>query len=223
MTRGRVYRETVTARTLHRTMTFHAVSERPRMLSRQPHAQARLSRPPPSAFPRFTLTVLVIGFISALSQMLALAQAQTPIVIAGNDSISVAILITGQCVIFLTTIVGLIASWFRETRNRKWDLEDRQVLAAKVQTQVDLTRDALHDKTEEVRVQHAKATEALGRKIDENTEISRSAFHEANDVNTKLLDVRTEIARLTAMFLSDTRQREEFFRLATERKPHDQT
>jgi len=182
---------------------------------------ATLSRPPP-ACSRVTLAMLVIAACSALGQMIVL-QAQTvpplPIVVAGNESaISIWVLVTGQCVIFLTTIVGLIASWFRENRNRRWDLEDRQVLAAKVQTQVDLTRDALHNKTEEVRVQHAAQAHELGRKIDENTEISRNAFTEANDVNRKLLSVEQEIARLAAMFLSDSHHREEFFRRAVERK-----
>ncbi len=168
------------------------------------------------------MTVLAIGLVSAVSQLVVLqAQAPTPLVpviVGMTDSVSVVVLVAGQSVIFLTTIIGLLASWFRENRNRRWDLEDRSALAVKVQSQVDHTRMALHDKTEEVRVQTAQQAHKLIQKIDENTEISRGAFAEANAVNLKLLEVKQEIARLTNMFLTDTHQREEFYQQAAERK-----
>lgn len=87
--------------------------------------------------------------------------------------------ITGQIIILITTILGFIYTVYRENRNRRWDLEDRE-----------RARKELADKLE---IQHAKVADKVNAdqkviidKIQENTEISVSAFKEANDTNKKI-------------------------------------
>lgn len=82
----------------------------------------------------------------------------------------------GQALIFLTTFLGFAIQIYREKRNRRWDLEDRErarlEIAAKVESVAAVT---------------ASRQEHVLQKIAENTAISRVAFNEANNVNTKLL------------------------------------
>jgi hypothetical protein len=76
----------------------------------------------------------------------------------------------GQTIIFATTVLGFSIQLFREWRNRKWDLEDRE--RARKDLEVKVTAVAATAKV---------ANEAVMNKIDENTEISRGAFKEANN------------------------------------------
>lgn len=65
--------------------------------------------------------------------------------------------VVGQIVTFLTVIVGFVYQYLRESRRHRWDAEQRREIAA----------------------------EALAA-IENNTEVSREAFKEANDVNLKI-------------------------------------
>jgi hypothetical protein len=95
----------------------------------------------------------------------------------------------GQTIIFATTVLGFSIQLFREWRNRKWDLEDRE--RARKDLEVKVTAVAATAKV---------ANEAVMNKIDENTEISRGAFKEANNAfeaannsNQKLLELSRAI------------------------------
>ena len=81
----------------------------------------------------------------------------------------------GQFFLFLTTIIGFGIQLYREHRNRAWDLRDRE-----------LARQQLAEKVE-------VAHETVMKKIEENMEISRVAFTEANNVNAKLLKLAQQI------------------------------
>jgi hypothetical protein len=69
----------------------------------------------------------------------------------------------GHLVLLVTTLAGIAIQVYRENRARRWALEDRRLAAA----------------------QRAH----LEQKLDENTEISREAFREANDVNRKIAEI----------------------------------
>jgi len=86
------------------------------------------------------------------------------------DGASITALVT-----LLTVILGFVVQIYRENRNRRWDLEDRKQLAAKVE-------DARHALSERVNASKIE----LSNLIAENTQISTNAFHEANTVNMKL-------------------------------------
>lgn len=66
----------------------------------------------------------------------------------------------GIIITFATLVLTSVLQYMREGRNRRWDMETKQTL-----------------------VEHAQV---VAGKIDENTNISTKAFHEANTVNLKL-------------------------------------
>lgn len=66
----------------------------------------------------------------------------------------------GIIITFATLVLTSILQYMREGRNRRWDMETKQAL-----------------------VEHV---EKVAGKVDENTDISTKAFHEANTVNIKL-------------------------------------
>ena len=93
----------------------------------------------------------------------------------------------GQWVILVTSIAGVVTTlftqwltWKREKRNREWDLADRAA----------------------ARAERQQIERKVVEKIDENTAISRRAFHESNDFNRKL-------TAITDLFLRDRRDRQE--------------
>jgi hypothetical protein len=84
----------------------------------------------------------------------------------------------GQVALALITLAGFGLQMWKESRNRKWDLEDRE-----------RARKELEMKVTEAQQTAVVANEAVIQKIDENTEISRNAFKEANNTNQKLLEL----------------------------------
>lgn len=82
------------------------------------------------------------------------------------DTASLTALVT-----LMTVISGFLVQIYRENRNRRWDMEDRKILAAKV---------------EDAKVLVSETSKELKTMIHENTKISTDAFHEANTVNLKL-------------------------------------
>jgi len=71
-------------------------------------------------------------------------------------------LIVTSIVTLITLVITQVLSTNREARNRRWDQEDRERAREQMKREAN---------------DHTQTTVA---KIDENTEISRSAFHEAN-------------------------------------------
>lgn len=90
--------------------------------------------------------------------------------------------ILGQILIFLTTVIGFGIQMYRESRNRKWDLADRAA-----------AREQMKAEMQTVKEETVVAHEIVVKKIEENTEISRTAFSEANNVNAKLLTLAEAI------------------------------
>lgn len=76
--------------------------------------------------------------------------------------------VIGQVLTFLTVIAGFAYQYMRDAQRHKWDQEERKSIA-------------------EAALATGQQTERrLSNQIDENTQVSRTAFKEANDVNLKL-------------------------------------
>lgn len=99
-----------------------------------------------------------------------------------------------QVIIFLTTISGYIYMIYRENRNRRWDLQDREearAAAAKRSEVVEQKVDKGIKVTSVVASQLADTREELGKKIDENTQLTISTAE----------DNASKIERITKRFL----------------------
>jgi hypothetical protein len=99
----------------------------------------------------------------------------------------------GQIILFLTTVLGFVITIYRENRNRRWDLEDRERTAKALVAQVDTVSKTLATKT-------AASHDALATKIDENTELTATAISKASDAYKEANDVNQKLARLTELF-----------------------
>ena len=80
---------------------------------------------------------------------------------------------------FLTTLVGFVYTWSKDARQRRWDIEDRRILASKVEA----TTAAV-----------ATTSETLHAKVDGVGEQAVAAYTEANTVNLKIQQMHEEIA-----------------------------
>ena len=99
----------------------------------------------------------------------------------------------GQVVIFLTAVFGFLAKFLQDRRaervreeQRQYDLEDREKQRKKTRI---LAR-RLQEQTEEAKQVLASLMQTLKEEIRsdiaENTQVSKTAFAEANDVNRKI-------------------------------------
>lgn len=73
-----------------------------------------------------------------------------------------------------TLVAGFLFQWFRENRQRRWDIEDRAQAVTKTTKKLDA------------------ATSQLNEAIEVNTLISQKAFKEANNVNARLSDLEVQ-------------------------------
>lgn len=103
-----------------------------------------------------------------------------------------------QLIILITTLAGFLYNWWRDGRQRRWDLEDRRL----AREQALANAQKIHDSMQTAATKAAQAvnvtehrSNVLEQKIDENTEMTRKAISEANNFNRKLADI-------TARFLS---------------------
>lgn len=108
-----------------------------------------------------------------------------------NDQLTA--ILVGQVVTLILAILGFAVSLYREKRNRKWDLEDREAARLRQLEQQKATATALATKTEETATAISdkidERTVAIMQKVEENTDISRKAFVEANHINEKILNI----------------------------------
>lgn len=110
---------------------------------------------------------------------------------------------TTQLAILVTAVAGLITSlatmvyqFVREGRRHAWEVEAAE-RHAKAQAAAKAERD-------EISARVVEAERALNAKIDENTDISRQAFTEANHLNTKIAAQGDAFDKmLQAMFRAD--------------------
>lgn len=129
----------------------------------------------------WTLTVVVVSSLSA----------QQPDPHTGD-----AVLIANQQQILLTavlgfmsTIVTIVVAMWKDSRNRRWEREEKER-----QRQWDIE-------------DRERARKELHEKINENTEISRAAHVEANDVNHKILDLTRKFESVQLDMRSSRRER----------------
>jgi gas vesicle protein len=140
------------------------------------------------------LAMLALGGFGGQAQALAVGAEQTYML--GT--------VIGQIVVVVTTILGFAYTIYRENRNRRWDLEDRKRAREELQTLTTSTATKLettveHRATELATALSSRATELaqtvdrqrhqLSEQLTENTQISKQAFHEANDVNQKIAEL----------------------------------
>lgn len=108
-----------------------------------------------------------------------------------------------QIVILITGLLTVVIPLYREQRNRRWDLEDRERtardLAAKTQAAADLVR------SEVVAAQQlvTKQTDMLRDRISDNTDLTsqakdaaHQAYQEANHVNLKIAALQQDIVAI---------------------------
>jgi hypothetical protein len=96
---------------------------------------------------------------------------------------------------FLTLLVGLAAQVFLQWYHWQSDLKAQEVLAVKVEKDAVALTEHVEERTEAVVDTLKSETAKLQAAIEENTEISTKAFHEANTVNLKLEKLGIEHAR----------------------------
>jgi hypothetical protein len=107
----------------------------------------------------------------------------------------------------LTTVTTFIVQIYRENRNRRWDLEDREKAAEKlaetaiaeanrvaerVVAEAHLVANKLLAEAATVAAQANSERAKLAEAIRENTEISTQAFKEANTINHKIQSLGLE-------------------------------
>ncbi len=115
-----------------------------------------------------------------------------PMMDAGNPY-SYMVTLLQLLITFLTLLgtvwVGLYSAW-REYRNRKWAIEDEAKRKLEVKEAAEKAAEKLEAKIETKITAEAKTT---NHKIDENTELSKKAFTEANNLNSKIAKLQRQI------------------------------
>lgn len=96
----------------------------------------------------------------------------------------VAILVTAFTSL-IVTLATLFYNYKREGRRQGWEVERREWEAGAAKRHADVSAAAKAER-EEIAKRVEEAELALNAKIDENTEISRLAFTEANHINEKI-------------------------------------
>lgn len=95
---------------------------------------------------------------------------------AGSGSLAV------QIILLITTLSGFVYTIYRENRNRRWDLEDRE-----------RARQELAQRVELATLRQASAAtqhrDEIMEVIDKNTQMNEAALREANDVNRRIHDI----------------------------------
>jgi hypothetical protein len=118
--------------------------------------------------------------------------------------------VIGQIVLFLTTVAGFAYTIYRENRNRRWDLEDRERARAALAETVTDSQKAL---AKTVQGQQMKLIE----KIDENTELTVTAIDSAEKTYREANDLNQKLAKITEMFTGAAKVSDErLTRLETE-------
>lgn len=107
-----------------------------------------------------------------------------------------------QIVILITVVGGFAMTWFNEARKRKWEIEDRRMIAERLAEKVETTAlqvkadlDAqTADVKQELTIQTARVEQAADR-----------AYNEANRLNEKLKTVTEAFDRTLQASLRDAR------------------
>jgi seryl-tRNA synthetase len=111
----------------------------------------------------------------AASSFVLLQEVQVPL--TATDYTVPAVI--GQIIILLTTIAGFLYTIYRENRNRRWDLQDRELARKELSQKLENQQEQVAAK---VVVDHKKLID----KIDENTKITTDALINSNMVHSKM-------------------------------------
>lgn len=103
----------------------------------------------------------------------------------------------GQLIILITTALGFWYQDYAKRRDREWDLKDREA-----------SRKALAEKVEDVKTKTEEAHNIVMQKIEENTEMNRTAINEANNFNQKMLALELYLNSPLDRKAANVRQRE---------------
>ncbi len=163
---------------------------------------------------------LVIGALFAVSvaaatiaQQQAAAPAFQPGVPSGPTG-------QGQAAILITTIAGfasLLATqlfqFYRENRNRRWDLEDRMKARAEIKKASEVQRlETIQTAIDVVRVSNINSSKLLGA-IDKNTEIStdagskaEAAYNAANSFDARMEALQTKFEGLVTQLVEEKKK-----------------
>lgn len=177
---------------------------------------------PPKTQVGLTLGVLGAIFATAIMAMVILTRSN----LTGLEQ--------GQMILLLTTIAGFMGTAWRESRNRKWAIEDRRqaadeqtnVIVAKAQAEAtalliatDAKAKVLHLETmavaEKIRLETLRAAAALREdqrivaenltaKIQEVHKVAENAFNEANHVNLKIENLNQRLLQEAEKTNDDT-------------------
>ncbi len=105
----------------------------------------------------------------------------------------------GVVTILVTTIAGFLYQAWRAERQRKWDIEDRRLLAEKVVETATVVAEQRKD---------------MGDAIAENTKLTKAAtvaagmaFQEANEVNNKISELTSQNNELQKDFTEEIKNR----------------
>ncbi len=89
-------------------------------------------------------------------------------------------------VLFITFLVTTLVTWRKAARDRKWDLEDRQILASKDQSDRARIAEELLQRLERQEAVRQEAHVELANRVEASTSAAQAAYSEANHVNLKL-------------------------------------
>lgn len=106
----------------------------------------------------------------------------------------------GQLILLLTTIVGFVYAAYRDHRTRQWSLQDRaEAKKERAELAKNMTDKFAETRTELVaQVRHTGnnvsntvtlTKELLVALLESNTDLSKQAFTEANNVNSKIAEL----------------------------------
>lgn len=126
----------------------------------------------------------------------------------------------GQTLLFLTTLGGFGFQYLREERRRRWDREERdhkEKMAAeeRVRQAAEVQRQLRMDAAQ-IKSSVDEHHQTMVHELTMNTEISRSAFHEANSMNQKIADLSKRYDELLRSSLAATEVKQQLTEVVNE-------
>jgi len=115
-----------------------------------------------------------------------------------TDAVSTALIVLGG------SVVTILAQLWREQRNRTWRQQDldrvteanrleaanhASALALKVSESAERVANTVAQTAARLEAVNKARFQAIGDKVDQNTEISKAAFTEANNINQKIASI----------------------------------
>lgn len=99
--------------------------------------------------------------------------------------------------VVLSAAFTLIAQIYREGRQRKWDQEDRKILAVKVDASAKALETTVRRASDGLALKATKDTSSLLSAVESVGHKADSAYKEANHVNNKISDLNAQLLSTT--------------------------